>query len=100
RTVSIIRAPQGPQREAGLAKMRQAFDTLKARGWSEEKKEYANAKCIVLMPPESQNDMLASTGCFAEVKGMGLSFGAMGKKRVSIESVKALLDKAMGRVAP
>src|SRR5262245_55151989 len=37
--ISVTRAPKGAQREAGLAKMRQAFDALKAKGWTEEKKD-------------------------------------------------------------
>jgi len=99
-SVSVIRAAQGAQREAGLAKMNQAFETLKAKGWKEEKKVYGNARCAMLTPPTSQAENTpVSTGCMAEAKGMGISVGSMApKKSAAIDQVKALLDKAISRL--
>lgn len=97
-TVSIIRAPQGAQREAGLAKLNEGLALLKGQGWTEEKKDFSNAKCARMTPPPSQKDSPISTGCMAESKGMGISVGAMGRASVAIENVKALLDKAIGRL--
>ncbi len=98
-SLSVIRAAQGAQREAGLANLRKTFETLKARGWTEERKDYANARCSILTPPPSQKDVPISTGCLAEARGMGLSVGSMSPtNKVAIEKVKVLLDKAIGRL--
>jgi hypothetical protein len=98
-SISMIRAPQGAMREAGLAKLREAFQRLKDKGWTEEKKEFSNAKCALMTPPaSSKKDIPVMTGCFAEAKGMGISVGYMGRTSVPIETVKTLLDKAIGRL--
>ena len=98
-SISMIRALQGAQREAGLAKLRDGFQRLKAKGWTEEKKEFSNAKCALMTPPASaKKDIPVMTGCFAEAKGMAISVGYMGKTSVPIETVKTLLDKALGRL--
>ncbi len=98
-SISMIRAPQGAMREAGLAKLREAFQRLKDKGWTEEKKEFSNAKCALMTPPaSSKKDVPVMTGCFAEAKGMGISVGYMGRTSVPIEKVKTLLDKAIGRL--
>ena len=88
-SVSVIRALQGAQREAGLAKLHQGFDRLKAKGWTEEKKTIGNAMCATLMPPPSETNAPTMVGCLAEAKQMGISVGWMagkGKKvpRVSV----------------
>ena len=98
-SISMIRAPQGAQREAGLAKLKEVFQRFKAKGWAEEKKDFSNAKCALMTPPAaSKKDIPVMTGCFAEAKGMGLSVGYMGKTSVPIDKVKTLLDKAIGRL--
>ena len=98
-SISMIRAPQGAQREAGLAKLKEVFQRFKAKGWAEEKKDFSNAKCALMTPPSSsKKDIPVMTGCFAEAKGMGLSVGYMGKTSVPIDKVKTLLDKAIERL--
>jgi hypothetical protein len=98
-SVSMIRAAQGAQREAGLAKLNEAFQRLKARGWTEEKKDFTKARCALMTPPSSSEKSLpVMTGCFAEAKGMGISVGYMGRTSEPIEKVKTLLDKAIGRL--
>ena len=98
-SISMIRAPQGAQREAGLAKLRDGFQRLKAKGWTEEKKEFTNAKCALMTPPASpEKDIPVMTGCVAEAKGVAISVGYMGRTSVPIEKVKTLLDKAIGRL--
>lgn len=96
--VAIVRAPQGAQRDAGLAQFKQTFQTLKAQGWSEEKKDFSNGMCALMTPPPPGTDMPISTGCFAESKGMGISVGHNGSARVPMDKVKTLLDKAIGRL--
>lgn len=98
-SLSVIRVPPGAQREAGLAQLTQIFDTLKAQGWTEERKDFSNGRCSIMAPPPSAQDMPLSTGCFAEAKGMSVGVGWMsGQKTIAIEKVKALLDKAIGRL--
>jgi len=97
-SISVIRSPQGAQREAGLAQLNQMFETLKAQGWTEERKDFSNIRCAIMTPPSSAKDVPISTGCFAEAKGRGMGIGLMGEKKVAIEKVKVLLDKAIGRL--
>jgi hypothetical protein len=97
-TISTIRAPQGAGREAGLARLNAAFAALKAKGWTEEKKAFANARCSLMTPPSGQQTAALMTGCMSEVGGTAISVGYMGKGRVPVETVKALLDKASGRL--
>jgi hypothetical protein len=98
-SVSVIRAAKGAQREAGLTRLNQAFEVLKARGWQEEKKDFASARCSIMTPPSAKENAPISTGCMAEAKGMGISVGSMSaKKKVAIDNVKTLLDKAIGRL--
>jgi hypothetical protein len=96
--ISTIRAAQGAQREAGLAGIRAAFATLRTKGWTEETKAFPDARCSLMTPPPGQQTAAVMTGCMAEVGGMAISVGYMGKQRVPIETVKALLDKAAGRL--
>jgi hypothetical protein len=97
-SVAVVRAPQGAPREAGLAKIRQMFESLKAQGWSEEKRDFSHGRCVLMTPPPAGKGMPVSTGCFAEAKGMGVSVGHNGDARVSMDKVKTLLDKAIGRL--
>ena len=96
-SVAVIRAATGASRQAGLAKMAQVFDTLKAQGWTEERKDFANGRCVLMTPPAAKG-LPVSTGCFAEAKGMGLSVGHNGPTRASMDRVRTLLDKAIGRL--
>ena len=91
--LSMIRAAKGAQREAGIANMRKGFETLKARGWTEEKHDFGDVHCAILTPPAAQPNMPMSTGCFGEAKGMGIGLGAAGRTRIAIEAVKGLYDK-------
>jgi hypothetical protein len=97
-SVAVVRALQGAQREAGLAQFKRAFETLKAQGWSEERKEFSNGACALMTPPASAKGMPVSTGCFAEAKGMGISVGHNSSSKVSVDKMKTLLDKAIGRL--
>ncbi|HEY7140021.1 MAG TPA: hypothetical protein VIE44_07995 [Methylomirabilota bacterium] len=97
-SVALVRAPQGAPREAGLAKIKQMFESLKAQGWSEEKRDFGKGRCVLMTPPSSGKGMPVSTGCFAEAKGMGISVGHNGGAGVPIDKVKTLLDKAIGRL--
>ena len=97
-SVNIISVPQGAQRTEGLAKLNEAFEKLKAKGWTEEKKEFGNTKCVIMTPPSSEKNVPILTTCIGETKGMGTSVGSMSRNKVSIEKVKMLLDKVMGRI--
>jgi hypothetical protein len=96
-SVSVIRAPEGAARDAGIASLRQTFEALEARGWKQERKE-GIAGCSILRPPAAEKSMPISTGCLAEAKGMGISASALGTRAEAIEAVKALLDKAIARL--
>ena len=97
-SVNIIPVSQGAQRAEGLAKFKEAFDKLKAKGWTEEKKEFGKSTCVIMTPPSSEKNAPILTSCITEAKGMGISVVSMSKKKVSMEKVKTLLDKALGRI--
>jgi hypothetical protein len=86
------------QREAGLAQFNQTFQTLKAQGWNQERKDFSNGACVIMTPPASAKGMPITSGCFAEAKGMRISVGHNGGAKVSMDKMKALLDKAIGRL--
>jgi len=96
--VAVMRAPQGAQREAALAQFRQAFQILKSQGWSEQRRDFANGTCALMTPPSAKTGLPVSTGCFAEAKGQGISVGHNGASGVAMDKVRALLDKAIGRL--
>ena len=96
-SVSLMRAVPG-QKDIGMAKIKQAFETLKAQGWTEEKKDFGDIHCARMTPPAAQKNAPLSTGCFGEAKGMGLGVGAMGRKATPLEAVKTLFEKAAGRL--
>jgi hypothetical protein len=97
-SLAVTRGLPGAQREAGLAQFEKTFQTLKSQGWSQERKDFNNGACVIFTPPASAKGMPISTGCFAEAKGMGISVGHNGPSKVSMDKMKTLLDKAIGRL--
>jgi hypothetical protein len=99
-TVSVIRAPAGTQRDAGLAKLREATAALEAQGWTREEKVIGGTKCGTLVPPKQQSEsMPVVVGCMGEAKGLALSVSSMiARTRVPPEKVKALFDAAVSRL--
>jgi hypothetical protein len=97
--INVIPAAKGAAREAGLAKLRQGIETLKSKGWKEEKKNFGKVTCATLTPPGKQEGMPISVGCMGEAKGMGVGVAAMSPgKAVPLAKVKALFDKATSRL--
>ena len=100
-SISLIAASNGPEREEGLAKLREGTKKLEAKGWKREAREFSDAKCSVLTPPPGQESLPIMTGCMAEAKGMGLSVGHMtGQtgKSIGMDNVHALLEKVVSRL--
>lgn len=97
-SLAVTRGLAGAQREAGLAQFRKTFQTLRSQGWAEERKDFSNGACVVMTPPASAKGMPVSSACFAEAKGMGISVGHHGPSKVSMDKMKTLLDKAIGRL--
>src|SRR5215471_18399208 len=96
--LAVSRGLAGAQREAGLAQFEKTFQTLKSQGWSQERKDFPNGACVIMMPPASAKGLPISTGCFAEAKGMGISVGHNGGAKVSMDRMKSLLERAIGRL--
>ena len=42
------------QKDIGMAKIKQAFETLKAQGWTEEKKDFGDIHCARMTPPATE----------------------------------------------
>jgi hypothetical protein len=103
--ISVVQRPPGGQptneaaaHDAEIAKMTEAFKSLKAQGWQEEIKDFGTIRCMVQTPPASLKGSVISTGCFGIAKGTGISVGANTKTRVAIETLKPLMDKAIARL--
>jgi hypothetical protein len=88
----------GAPHQAGLAMLEQTYNRLKAQGWSEEKQDITGGRCALLTPPAAEKDAPITTGCMAEAKGLAVSVSALGRTRVTIEQVKALLDLLVQRL--
>jgi hypothetical protein len=101
--VNTIRAPSADQRAAGLARMRQAYEALKAKGWTEKSETFGpNLKCTSITPPANEDAARtpSMTGCMGEANGMGIGVGFMAPGTPApIAKVKALYDKAAGRIS-
>lgn len=95
--VSMMPALTGPAREAGLATLNQTLDALKAQHWTEQRKDLSNGWCSIMTPPPTQRDAPIMSSCIAEARGMAVSVTFMSPtKKLSIDQVKALLDKVVG----
>ena len=94
--LSVAKVPPGSH-EAFMAKLNEIYATLKAQGWTEEKKDFGRVSCELMTPPPGKKDDPVTTGCFAEAKGMVVSISTLGKTRIPMEKVKALVDSAIAR---
>lgn len=74
------------------------MDTLRAKHWTVEEKDFGKSWCLTLTPPASEKGLMLSS-CTAGVKGMILTFTFTSPtKTLSIAQTKTLLDKAIGRL--
>lgn len=81
-----------------VAQSFQQYDQLKAKGWTEEKKDFGSVKCVTAKPPAGKPDDPLTTNCMAKGKGMFLGATTLTKTPVTMEKVKALIDSAMARL--
>ena len=98
-SVGVMPAAKGAAREAGLAKINEVYDALKAKHWTEEKQEFSNGWCSVMTPPASEKNTPIMSGCMAEAKGMAIGVTYLDpKQKLAPGKAKALLDKAIGHL--
>ena len=98
-SVGVMPAAKGAAREAGLAKINEVYDALKAKHWTEEKQEFGYGTCSVMTPPASEKDSPIMTGCMAEAKGMAIAVTYLDpKQKLALNKAKGLLDKAIGHM--
>lgn len=100
--LSVIRAPRTPdERAAGMARLREAEESLKKQGWTTETVSIAGAECKIATPPPSSNVPGRLSACVAEGKGLALLL-VVGRPAapvdVTAQQVKALADKAVARL--
>lgn len=92
-------AAKGAERKAGLAKINEVYDALRAKNWAEEKQEFGYGWCSVLTPPASEKDAPIMSGCLAEAKGKAIGVTYLDpKQKLAPRKAKALLDKAIGQM--
>ena len=93
--LSVMEAPPpGPAREAGLAKIREVMDQLKAKKWTEEQKKFPDGSCSIMTPPPTDKSAPILSGCIVVKRGMVVSSNFMSPtKKLTIDQVRALTDK-------
>ena len=98
-SVGVTAAPKGAAREAGLGKMKEVYDKLKAQHWTEERQDFSNGWCSVMTPPASEKDTPIVSGCMAEAKGKAIAVTYLDpKQKLAPGKAKALLDKVIGHM--
>ena len=96
--LSITRMPPGFSHETLIAQLSGTYATLKAQGWKDEKKDFGTISCSRMTPPAGKEELPMTTGCLTEAKGTVVSVATLGKTRVSMEKVKALVAGACRRL--
>lgn len=76
----------------------QTYDQLKARGWSEDKKDFGGVKCVSVKPPAGDASAPLTTACMVQAKGMFLGATTMTNMPVSMDKVNKLMASAAGRL--
>ncbi|HVD33974.1 MAG TPA: hypothetical protein VNC19_10390, partial [Gemmatimonadales bacterium] len=98
-SVGVMPAAKGAEREAGLTKLNQVYDQLKAKHWTEEKQVFSNGWCSTMTPPVSEKDSPIMTGCMAEAKGLAIGVTYLNpKQKLALDKAKGLLDKVIGHL--
>jgi len=99
-SVSMIQAPNAEQRAAGMARMNQVYDKLKAQGWTQKRETFGSSiTCSTLIPPTNDGSTPSMSGCMGEAKGQGIGVGFMYPgTTLPIAKVKALFDRASSRI--
>ncbi len=87
-------------REKGLARLRQVYAGLKAKGWTVSETKLGDVLCNTAIPPQAESDQApAMVGCFGVAKGFVYSAGILGPHfKVAPEKVKALADDLVKRL--
>ena len=99
--ISVLPAsPSKEERERGLAKLRQVYSGLRAKGWTVTESKFGDTLCNRATPPAAESGQSpAMTGCFAMSKGFVYSVGIMGPHLTTpAEKAKALTDRIAKRL--
>jgi hypothetical protein len=97
--VGVMPAAKGAERDAGLAKLNEVYDGLKAKHWTEERQDFSNGWCSVMTPPASEKDTPIMSGCMAEAKGLAIGVTYLNpKQKLALDKAKGLLDKVIGHL--
>jgi hypothetical protein len=96
--LSMALVPPG-QNAQSLAKNNAGMDALRAKHYTEETKDFGNTTCSGMTPPASVKDGLGMFACTAVAHGKIVSVTFISPtKKLSLDQMKALLDKAVARV--
>jgi hypothetical protein len=79
--------------------MKEVYDGLKAKHWTEERQAFSSGWCSIMTPPASEKDAPIMSGCMAEAKGIAIAVTYLDpKQKLALDKAKALLDKAIGHL--
>jgi len=96
---SLVRLTSPEHSGGGAAFLKETGQALKFGGWDSKETTLGEMTCVVSKPPKERIKMGTNTGCSLEAKSMLVGFNASGAVGdVKIESVKALLEKAVSRL--
>jgi len=90
-------APAGGDAKT-LSRQNVGMDALRKQQYTEESKDFGDIACSGMSPPASAAQGLSMSYCGTIVSGKFVSVTSMGpSKRLPLDQVKALLDKAIRR---
>jgi hypothetical protein len=96
--VTVSRGPRTPEeRAAATAEVRKMVDDLKQKGWTITQTNIRGTACGRNVPPASGTTATTVASCSVESKGLALSVLVF-SPTVTVQQVKALLDKAVARL--
>lgn len=84
---------------ASAARHNPGTEALREKGWTERAADFPNCWCSIFTPPASEKDGIRLSTCTAGVKGQMVTVAFTSPSRkLSIDQVKALTDRATGRL--
>lgn len=96
--LSLAKLPPTASFDQLVALSNQSYDALKAKGWTEEKKDFGGMKCLLAKPPGGNASDPFTSNCMTAAKGMIISAASLTKTAVPVEKIKVLVDAAVGRL--
>ena len=94
-----MQVPPGANLKEGLAKLDEVYAKLRAKKWTEERKQYPDGFCSIMTPPPTEKRAPMMAGCVTRSKGLVVSSGYMSPtNKLSMEQTRTLLDRTVSHM--